>query len=96
VFRDADGLTPKGKDLEGSVTYDAPSIGASGTTTTTLTVTGAALGDYAVCSFGVSLSGLMAAAYVSAADTVTVALFNPTAGAIDLASTTLRARVRKQ
>jgi hypothetical protein len=38
----------------------------------------------------------MAAAYVSAADTVTVALFNPTAGAIDLASTTLRARVRKQ
>jgi parallel beta-helix repeat protein len=96
VFRDADGLTPKGKDLEGSVTYDAPSIAASGTTTTTLTVTGAALGDYAVCSFGVSLSGLMAAAYVSAADTVTVALFNPTAGAIDLASTTLRARVRKQ
>jgi parallel beta-helix repeat protein len=96
AFRDADGLTPKGKDLEGSVTYDAPSIAASGTTTTTLTVTGAALGDYAVCSFGVSLSGLMAAAYVSAADTVTVALFNPTAGAIDLASTTLRARVRKQ
>lgn len=81
--------------LAGSATYDAPSIAASGTTTTTVTVTGAALGDFAEVSFGVSLAGLICTAYVSAADTVTVALFNPTVGAVDLASTTVRARVRK-
>jgi hypothetical protein len=56
-------------------------------------VTGAALGDFATCSFGLTLAGLVATAYVSAADTVTVVLFNPTLGAIDLASTTLRVRV---
>jgi hypothetical protein len=37
----------------------------------------------------------MLTAYVSAADTVTVVLFNPTAGSIDLGSATLRARVFK-
>lgn len=79
--------------LDGSATYDPPSIAAGGTTTTTVTVTGAALGDYAVPSFSLTLSGLIMTAYVSAADTVTVALFNPTAGAIDLSSGTLRARV---
>lgn len=84
-----------GTVLTGSKTYDAPSIAASGTTTTTVTVTGAALGDYAVASLGVSAAGLVVTAYVSAADTVTVVFFNPTAGAVDLASTTLRARVIK-
>jgi hypothetical protein len=81
--------------LSGSATYDAPSIGPAGTTTTTVTVTGAAVGDFADCSFGVSLAGLIVTAYVSAADTVTVVLFNSTLGAIDLASTTLRVRVQK-
>jgi hypothetical protein len=83
-------------DLDGSATYDAPSIAIGGTTTTTITVTGAALGDFARVSFGVSLAGLTATAYVSASNTVTVVLHNPTAGAIDLASTTIRARVSKQ
>ena len=87
------GWRPLAGFLSGSATYDAPPIAAAGTTTTTVTVTGAALGDFAECSFGVSLAGLVATAYVSATDTVTVVLFNPTAGAIDLASTTLSARV---
>jgi hypothetical protein len=82
-----------GTYIAGSATYDAPSIAPAGTTTTTVTVTGAALGDFATCSFGLTLAGLVATAYVSAADTVTVVLFNPTLGAIDLASTTLRVRV---
>lgn len=84
------------RELYGSVTYDAPSVAASGTTTTTITVTGAALGDIATCSFGVSLVGLVASAYVSTSNTVTVVLFNPTVGAIDLASTTIRAKVTRQ
>ena len=85
--------TQAGTVLTGSKTYDAASLAASATATTTVTVTGAALGDYAVASLGVSAAGLVVSAYVSAADTVTVVLFNPTAGAVDLASTTLRARV---
>jgi len=82
--------------LFGSATYDAPSIAAAGTTTTTLTVTGATLGDKVDgISFGVSLAGLTATGYVSANNTVTVVLHNPTAGAINLASTTLRVEVTK-
>ena len=83
--------------FSGSATYDAPSIAAGGTTTTTVTVTGASVGDYVRSpSFGVSLAGLMATAYVSSANTVTVVLYNPTAGAIDLASTTLSIEVMKK
>jgi hypothetical protein len=84
-----------GQVQNGSATYDAPNLAAAATTTTTVTVTGAALGDLAIASLGVSLAGIMLTAYVSAADTVTVVLFNPTAGSIDLGSATLRARVFK-
>ena len=81
----------------GSATYDAPSIAAGGTTTTTVTVTGAALGDYvSSVSLGISSAGLVITGYVSAANTVTVVLYNPTAGAIDLASTTLSIEVMKK
>ena len=80
---------------QGSATYDAPSIAAGATTTTTITVTGAALGDFAVASAPVDLAGLVVTAYVSAANTVTVVLYNPTAGAIDLASGTWKAKVIK-
>lgn len=80
--------------LTGSATYDPPSVAPSATTTTTVTVTGAVVGDDVSASFGVSLAGLVMSAYVSAADTVTVVLFNPTLGAVDLASGTLRAAVR--
>ena len=96
VWVQADGLTPKGASLEGSATYNAPSIASGGTTTTTVTVTGAVLGDYAQASFGTSLVGLVCTAYVSAANTVTIVLYNPTGGAIDLASTTLKVRLAKQ
>jgi parallel beta-helix repeat protein len=89
------GWRPLAGYLSGSATYDAPSLLTLATTTTTVTVTGAAVGDFAECSFGVSLAGMIASAYVSAADTVTVVLFNATIGTVDLASTTLRAHVRK-
>lgn len=88
------GWAPDGY-LDGSATYDPPSIAAGATATTTVTVTGAALGDFADASFSLTLAGLAMTAYVSATNTVTAVLFNPTAGAIDLASGTIRARVRK-
>jgi len=77
----------------GSATYDPPSIAAAGQATTTVTVTGAALGDTVTASFSNSLGGLTLSAYVSSANTVTCVFFNPTAGAIDLTSGTLRAKV---
>jgi len=78
--------------LEATTTYDAPSIASMGTTTTTIAVTGAVLGNYGHVAFGISLQGIIATAYVSAADVVTIVLFNPTGAAIDLASTTVKAK----
>jgi cystathionine beta-lyase/cystathionine gamma-synthase len=41
-------------------------------------------------SFGVSLAGVTATAYVSAANTVTIRLQNESAGTVNLDSTTIR------
>lgn len=96
---DSDGVTYRwariGTALTGSATYNAPNILASGTTTTTVTVTGAAAGDFALVSLGVDLVGLVVTAYATA-NTVTAVLFNPTGGAIDLAETTIRVWVVKR
>lgn len=79
--------------LNGSATYDPPSLIAGAGATTTVTVTGAVLGNFALASFSLDLQGLTVTAYVSAADTVSVRFQNQTAGTLDLASGTLRARV---
>jgi len=90
-------LTRKQLTFTGSATYDAPSIAAGASATTTVTVTGAALGDFvSAISLGVSSAGLVITGYVSAANTVTVVLYNPTGAAVDLASTLLAAEVRKK
>jgi hypothetical protein len=81
--------------LTGSATYDPPSLADGAGATTTVTVTGAILGDYAVASFSRDLQGINVTAYVSAADTVSVRFQNETGGTIDLASGTLRAFVTK-
>lgn len=82
--------------LNGSKTYDPPSLATGTQTTTTVTVTGAVLNDYARPSFSLDLQGITASAYVSAVDTVTIVLLNMTGGTLDLASGTLKARVWKQ
>jgi len=76
----------------GSVTYDPPSLVDGDGVTTTVTVTGAALGDYAVASFGANLQGITLTAWVSATNTVSVRFQNETGGTIDLGSSTLRAQ----
>ena len=81
--------------LQASVTYDPPSLAAGAGVTTSVTVTGAALGDFARASLSLDLQGITLAAWVSAADTVSVRLQNGTAGAVDLASGTLQVRVEK-
>lgn len=80
----------------GTATYDAPNLTTGSATTTTVTVTGAALGDFVQVTFGLDLLGMTATGYVSAANTVTVVLHNPTGGAINLASTTVTVRVTKR
>lgn len=81
--------------LNGSATYDPPSLTDGSETSITVTVTGAVLGDFALASFSLSTQGIKLAAEVTAADTVTVNLNNKTGGTLDLASGTLRVRVWK-
>jgi len=81
--------------LDGSATYDPPNLVDGDGATTTVTVTSAAVGDYAMASFSNDLQGITLTAWVSAANTVSVRFQNETGGTIDLASGTLRARVEK-
>jgi hypothetical protein len=72
-------------------TLNADSLSDGAGTSDTITVPGVALGDIVIgFSFGVSLAGVTATAYVSAADTVTIRIQNESAGTVDLASTTVR------
>lgn len=82
--------TPLAGLLTGSATYDAPSLVDAAGATATVTVTGAALGDFAMASLGVDVAGISVTAYVSAANTVSVRLQNESGGTLDLLSTTLR------
>jgi len=85
-----------GSILSGSATYDPPSLNDGDGATTTVTVTGAALGDLVECvSFSLDLQGITVTGYVSAANTVSVRFQNESGGTLDLGSGTLRARVRK-
>lgn len=79
--------------LSSSVVWNPPNLASGASETTTITVTGAALGNYVQVSFSLDLQGLSLIGYVSAANTVTAVLSNLTVGAIDLASGTLKARV---
>lgn len=82
--------------LKGSATYDAGSIADGDEEIKAVTVTGAALGDFVVASFGVSVADLGVSVQITATDTVTISLLNNTGGAIDLASTTVRVLVLKK
>jgi len=81
--------------LEASAIYDPPSIAAGSGVTTTIGVTGAALGDHARASSSLDLQGILLTAWVSAANTASVRFQNGTGAALDLASGTMRVRVEK-
>ncbi len=84
-----------GKRLTGSNTWDPASTADGAMTSTTVTVTGATVGMPADVGFSVAVpAGAILSGNVTAADTVTVTLFNKTGGVLDLASGTLRADVR--
>ena len=74
-----------------SCTLDSASIATTATATDTVTVPGVVLGDMVLgMSIKVSEAGLVRRAYVSAADTVTIVTYNPTAGSINLDSTNMQ------
>jgi hypothetical protein len=81
--------------LRATATWDPASVAAASSTTTTVALTGAALGDIVRCSFSLSLAGLVLSAYVSAVNTVTVVLSNPTGSAVDLGSGTVAVEILK-
>lgn len=80
----------------GSATWDPASVAAGAqSAATTITVTGAVAGDRVIAWHTANQLGGKLVAWVSAADTVSVAVHNPTAGAIDIATGTLSVRVVK-
>ncbi len=82
-------------ELVGSKTYNPASLANGATANTTVTVTGASVGDVAEAAFAEDMQGVMLHAYVSASDTVTCYFHNISGGTVDLGNHTLRARVRK-
>lgn len=87
------GIIGRQSELQASTTYNPPSIASGATTQQAITVSGAELGDMAIASFSIGHTDIICLASVTAADTVTVTLWNRGAGAVDLASGTLTARV---
>ena len=81
--------------LESSITYNPPSLNDGTAATTTLTCTGAALGDLVSASFSQPLQDILVSAWVNSADTVAVRFQNNSGVTVDLASGTLRVRVDK-
>lgn len=79
--------------LTASATYDPPSLTTGTGATTTVGVTGAAMGNYVTVGFSLDLQGITVTGYVSTANTVAVRFQNGTAGTIDLGSGTLNVRV---
>ena len=78
-----------------SATHDWPSIPANGDAYVQISVPGAAVGDFALASIDPADRDIAVTAQVTAADEVTVWARNLNAGAIDLASGTVRVRVEK-
>jgi hypothetical protein len=81
--------------LTASASLDFPSIAAQSSTTLTVTVAGASLGDTMTATPPTLAAGLVFAAYISAADTVTVRMTNVTAAAINPAAGTWTVSVIK-
>lgn len=75
-----------GPKLTGTQTQNVASINDAASDTFNITVTGAALGEHVTVAANTDLLGLSVTAYVSAANTVTVTLYNLTGSSVNLPS----------
>lgn len=81
--------------IDATVTWDPGSIADGDGETRSLTVTGAAFGDFVQVSAPYDLQDLQATAYVQASNTVEIRLDNNTGGAVNLGSGSWKVRVTK-
>ncbi len=86
-------ITVEPLGLSGSKAYTPGALLFAVQTSTTVTVTGAAFGDFVSVSFDQDPMGVAIVGYVSASDTVTVLFNNNTGGTVTLGAGTLRALV---
>jgi hypothetical protein len=86
-------LRQPGIRLNGSATHNPTNVDDGDVDTDEITVTGAALGDPASCTFSLDLADLALTCSVTAANTVTATFLNNTGAAVDLDSGTITARV---
>ncbi len=81
--------------LKGSFVWDPGSIANGAGGSTNITITGAAFGDAVIIFPPYDMQNIILSAFVQAADTVTVLLFNVSGGAKDLASGTWKYKIIK-
>lgn len=72
--------------ITASVSVNPASMGTGADSSTTATVTGAAVGDFVLAVPGVDMQEISFNAYVSAANTVEIVFYNSGAGTVDLAA----------
>lgn len=100
-FRDTQRIHVMLGQLQGTTTWNPGNVLNGAITTTTLTVTGAAVNDPVLVSFpllvgaAAATAGITLTGQVTATNTVTVTLRNDTGGAVDLDSGAVRALVFK-
>lgn len=85
-----------GDELSASKTYNPGSVSSGTPVSTTITVTGVALGDTVSVGASIDPGGLQVIGYVSAADTVTVQYTCPSSSPISMGSHTVTAYVRRR
>jgi hypothetical protein len=81
--------------MEGSATFDPPSLADGAGQGTSVTVNGAAAGDLAECSFSLDLQGIGLWAEITGANAARVRFQNESGGTLDLGSGTVRVRARR-
>lgn len=79
--------------LTGSAVWVPGGIANGASANTTLTVAGAALGNYVSASLGEDLLGCVLGGYVKSANTIEAVIANATGATVTFASTTLKVRV---
>lgn len=73
--------------------WDPDEVASGGSVSTTVSVPGAALGDFVLASYSLDLQGLSLSAYVSSSNTVTILIYNLSGASVDLGSGAIRVLV---